>query len=115
MFAIDGQPVRLPIWPELTTDIRTLVPIQAEPLEVVNKLIFEASFTAVHVGIFDTQNHGSAFLPREEPVEQSRACIADVEMSGWRRGKTHANCWIVGHEKMLAEERGLIGVAMLRD
>ena len=71
MFAINFQTVGLAIRSVRAADIGAFVPVQAEPLEIGNELIFKAGFAAFDVGIFDAQHHGAAIVPGEKPVEQS--------------------------------------------
>jgi hypothetical protein len=88
------------------TDIRAFVPIQPEPFQVGDELIFETDFAAFDIRVFNAQHHGAAVPPREEPVEQSRACVTDVEMTRGRRRKTNPDRRIRSHQKMLAERGG---------
>src|SRR5579864_8244157 len=82
MLAINRQPVGLPIWTELPAHIRPFIPIKSEPLQICDQLVFKACLAAVDVGVFDAENHRSAFLPREQPVKQSCTRVTDMEMSG---------------------------------
>jgi hypothetical protein len=82
VFAIDLKPVGLPIRPICAAHIGAFVPIEAEPFQIRDKLIFEAGFAAVHVRVFNAEDHGSTLLTGEKPIEKSRAGIANVQMAG---------------------------------
>src|SRR5207245_7337211 len=62
VFAIDCKPVGLTIRGIRAAKIRPFVPIQSEPFEIGDELIFEAGFAAINIGILDTKYHGSALL-----------------------------------------------------
>src|SRR6266851_5789276 len=106
MFAINRQPVRLPIRAEPATYVRPLVPIQAEPLEVGDELVFKAGFAPIYVGVFDAKYHRPALLPREKPVKERSARVADMQMSSWGGSEAHAY-GICGHQEMLAKSGGI--------
>src|SRR5579862_6408426 len=91
MFAVNVQPFGLAIGCIGATQVRSLVPVEAQPLEVGDQLILKAGFAALDVGIFDAQHHGSTLLPGEKPVKQSSARITDVKMPGRRRSKSDTN------------------------
>jgi len=76
--AIDFEAVRLPIRSVATANVGTFVPVEAKPFQVGDELIFKARFTAIHVGVFDAEDHGAALLPREEPVEERGAGVSDM-------------------------------------
>ena len=89
VFPVDVQALGLAIGRIRPAHVRPFVPVQAQPLEVGDELIFEAGLAAFDVGVFDAQHHGAAFLPGEKPVEQRGTRVADVEMPGWRRRKAN--------------------------
>ncbi len=89
VFAINIQTVGLAIRCVRAADIGAFVPVQAQPLEIGNELIFKAGLAAFDVGIFNAQHHGAAVVPGEKPIEQSGAPIADVELSSRRRRETN--------------------------
>src|ERR1035441_17706 len=112
MFAIDRKTVALAIGRMRTAHVGALVPIDAEPLQVVQQLIFVAGLAALKVGVFDAQDHGSAGLAGEQPVVKCGAGIADVQLPGRRRSETDAYLGIFAHTLMLARE-GVVSHAAL--
>ena len=91
VLTINFQTVRLTIRPIRSTHIRTFVPVDAKPFEVVNELVLKAGLAAIHVGVLDTQHHRAALLAREQPVKKCSAGISDVKMTSRRRLKPYAN------------------------
>ena len=113
MLAIEVEPIALPVGNMRTTDIRSFVPVNAQPLQVFEELRFVAAFTALQVGVLDAQDHGAASLARKEPVIQGGSGIADMQLSGGRRGETYANFRGRAHSLMVANAglRGAIAPA----
>ena len=89
MLPVDFQTVGLAIGSVRPTDVGAFVPIQAEPLEIGDELIFKAGFAAFDVSVFDPQHHSAALPPGKKPVEQRRARVAHVELPGRRRSKAN--------------------------
>jgi hypothetical protein len=58
------------------------VPRQAEPPDLVEDVVRQLGPVALGVGVLDAQQHRAAGAPRLEPVEQQRARVAHVEVSG---------------------------------
>src|SRR5215472_2900199 len=105
MFAVDRQSIALPIRRKPATDVGALVPGDAEPLQVVEQLIFVTSFAALKVGVFDAQDHCALHLARKQPVVKCGAGVADVQLPCRRWGKTYAYLRILAHPSMLASRR----------
>src|SRR5215471_8781576 len=97
VLTINVEAIALAIGRERTADIGTLVPVDAEPLEVCEKLIFVASFTALEVGVFDAQDHRALHLAGEKPVIECSAGVADVQLPGRRWRETDAYLRILAH------------------
>src|SRR5271166_4426101 len=91
MFAIDFQPVGLTIGNMRPSNIRAFVPINPQPLEIANELVFVTRFTPFEVSVLDAQDHSAALLAGEKPIKQSGTGVADVQLPGWRRSKTNTN------------------------
>ena len=73
------EPVRLP-------ELR--IPIESEPVEVLADRIGERVPRPHGIGVIEPQHETTAFLSCEEPVQECCAQIADVQVSGRRRGET---------------------------
>ncbi len=61
---------------------RAFIPIDAEPAKAVDDALDEFGLVALGVGILDAQDHGAALMASEEPVEESGARAAYVEIAG---------------------------------
>src|SRR5215469_1505773 len=100
MLAINGEALGLAIGTEGAAHVRAFVPVETQPLQIGDQLIFEAGFAAVDVRVFDAEHHGPTLLAREKPIEESGAGVADVKVAG--RGWSEADADGLGHEEMLA-------------
>ena len=88
---IKRQPVRLAIWPVRPTDVRALVPIEAEEAQGFHNQ-FEAVLNfAFLIGILHAQNKFAAGMLRPQPLEKRGANIPHVWRAGWTRRKANAN------------------------
>ncbi len=79
--------LRLAIWPEGAAggqagDLRSFVPLQAEPMQAGQDVALEVERRASGVRVLQAQDEGAPGLPREEVVEEGRSCRADVQRAG---------------------------------
>src|SRR5579871_1360969 len=77
--AIDIGALRLQVRPVRASNARTLVPLKTEPVEVLDELVEEAPGAALDIGILDAQNEAPAAAASPQPVEKSRARIAEMQ------------------------------------
>ena len=91
VLAINRQAVALAIGRVLAADVGAFVPVDAHPLQIFEQLAFEARLAALDIGVFNAQHHHAARLPREQPVEQRGAGIADVQLAGGRGSEANAD------------------------
>src|SRR5260370_36262766 len=61
--------VRRPVGGIASANVRTFVPIQPQPLEILQQLSFVARLTAFDVGVFDAKYERTVLLPRKKHVE----------------------------------------------
>ena len=66
---------------------RLAVPIEAEPGQPVEDGVDGVGGRTLPVGVLDAQQELAAGVPGIEPVEQSRARAADMQIAGGRGGK----------------------------
>jgi hypothetical protein len=92
---IDGAALALPIRAVRAADVRALVPLDTQPAQRVEDLLFRFASRAHLVGVLDAQNELTAVLAGEAEVEQRDIRGADVRVAGGRRRDTGADC---GHE-----------------
>ena len=70
------------------------VPVHAEPAERLLDLPGRLGDLAARVRVLDPQPELAAFVAREEPVEERRVDVPDVEEAGRARGE--ADDWVHG-------------------
>ena len=63
------------------------VPVETEPCQVGADRIDIVFAAALRVGVIDPQDETAAILPREHPVVERGADIADMQQAGRRRGE----------------------------
>ncbi|MCY1514001.1 hypothetical protein D9M68_485270 [compost metagenome] len=88
---VDRAALALPVRAVRAADVRALVPLDAEPAQGVEDLLFGFAGRTQLVGILDAQDELAAVLPCEAQVEQSDIGGADVRIAGGRRRDTGAN------------------------
>src|SRR5262249_25935031 len=91
---IQVQPLRLAIRPMSAARVGPLIPVEAEPAKVLENRLLRFARGALGVGVLDAQDEGSALAARQQPVEERRARVADVEPA--RR----AGCKSDSHDRM---------------
>src|SRR5438552_10763720 len=72
-------PLALQIGSEISSDMRTFVPIKAEPLQSVVNCRHGFFGIALYVGVLDAQNELAVVMSREEPIEKRSARPANVQ------------------------------------
>src|SRR2546421_12505873 len=88
---VDIHAVGLPVGAVGATNVRAFIPIQAKPLQIVQKLGFVAGFAALQISIFYPQNKDPSLAPYKKPVEQRSTSIAYMDLSGRRGSEAGAN------------------------
>jgi hypothetical protein len=78
-------PFRLPVWSERATHIRSLIPIQAQPLEVKQDRFFRPNPNPCKINILDPQHELPVQRSNLQPSQQRRPSIAKVHLAGWTR------------------------------
>src|SRR5689334_18735402 len=71
--------------------IGALVPFEAEPGQIIFNALLEFLGGAREIGVVDAQQHLPSLTLREQPVEQCRTDIADMNAPGGRRRETEAD------------------------
>jgi hypothetical protein len=59
-----------------------------QPVEIATDRFDEPLLAPCRIGVVDPQQEASALRPREHPVVQRRADVADVQPAGGRGGET---------------------------
>ncbi len=107
MLAVDRETVALAIGRVRAADVGTFIPIDAEPFQIFQQLVFVARFTALKVSILDAQNHGAAGLTGEKPVIKCGAGVAHMQLSSGGRSEPYTYLGIFAHSLMLARAAGV--------
>src|SRR5690606_6548636 len=71
--------------------VGALLPVEAEPAEIILDALLVLLRGADEIGIVDAQEHAAALGDREQPVHQRRADVADMDASCGGRRETEAN------------------------
>jgi hypothetical protein len=66
------------------------VPVDAEPLQYIDRFHRGIALDARAVEIFDPQQDSPAALPGDGPVHEKRAGVSEMQRSSRRRGKTRS-------------------------
>ena len=85
---INCTALALAVGPVRPTDIRAFIPIQPQPAQGVEDLLFGLGAGAHLIGIFDAQDELTTVLAGKAQVEQRNIGCADVGVTGWRRGNS---------------------------
>src|SRR3954462_5457509 len=85
------QPLGLPVRTVAAADIGTFVPFETEPPQVPQNRRLRLTCRPLDVGILDSQDERASRSPREQPVEQRRAGVANVELPGRARREPNSH------------------------
>src|SRR4029079_8856614 len=88
---IKMKPLRLPVRAPGTADVRALVPLQAEPAQIVEDALLRRLRRSLGVGVLDAQDVGPLVAAREQPVEQRHAPGADAKRSCRTRREAYSH------------------------
>ncbi|MNO91922.1 hypothetical protein D3C76_834820 [compost metagenome] len=88
---VDVAALALPVRAMRAADVRTFAPLDTEPAQGVEDLLFGLAGRTQLVGIFDTQDELAAVLLGKAVVEQGDVSGADVGIASRRRRDTRAN------------------------
>ena len=113
VLAVNLQTLGLTIGRVRSAQVGPFVPVETQPLEVGDELIFKAGLAAFDVRVLDAQHHGAALFSGEKPVEQGGTRIANMQMPGGRGRKTYADGRSRSHQKMLADQTTHVGAGAL--
>src|SRR6185503_20892457 len=83
--------LRLTVGAMHAADIRSLVPVKAQPAQVLENADFGFLRRSLDIGIFDAEDERPVLAVRQEPVEQCRTHIAYVKVAGrtWSESNSH--------------------------
>jgi hypothetical protein len=88
---VEMQALGLPVRAMLAADVGPLVPVEAEPAQILEDAGLRLAGRSLGVGVLDPQDERAVLAVGEEPVEERRPRIADVELPGraWSKSYSH--------------------------
>jgi hypothetical protein len=99
----------LTVWSVRPADIRTLVPLEAEPSEILEDAALRFPCRSLGVGILDAQDECSVLAVREQPVEQRRAGVAHVQLTGGAGSKSNAHTSVGSRQSAARQQHHRVG------
>src|SRR5438046_4731366 len=91
---VNIRSLALQIRSEISAGMRTFIPIETEPAQSIIDRGSGFFGIARSIDVLDAQNEFAVVMAREEPIEKSRTCAADVEIASGRGGKADADAGI---------------------
>jgi hypothetical protein len=88
---VEVKPFGLAIRPVQAADVGPLVPVEAEPPQILENAGFRLARRALGVGVLDAENERAVLAVRKQPVEQRRARVAHMEVAGGAGGETNSH------------------------
>src|SRR5437764_11014573 len=88
---VNFSALALKVRTQISADVRTFIPIDSEPFQTLINRGRSFLGVAFDVSVLDSQHKFSAVMAHKEPVEQSRARAADVEITSRGRSKANTN------------------------
>src|SRR5215204_1864684 len=79
---IQVQALRLTVRSMRSVEVGSLIPVEPQPPEIVEDAQLRLAGRSLGVGVFDPQDKGAVLPVREQPVEQRRARVADMQLPG---------------------------------
>ena len=76
---VQMEPLGLPVRTVRAADVRPLVPVETEPAQILENGGFGLARRPFGIGVFDPEDEGAALSARQQPVEERRARVADVQ------------------------------------
>ena len=87
--AVEIEALGLVIGAIRASRLRPLVPVDPQPLQLLEEILLEGLGRPGPVGILDAQDKDAAVMPGVKPVEERRPRVADVEFPRRRGGKSN--------------------------
>ena len=85
MLPMLAETLRLKIRRVRTADVRSFVPIEAQPAKPFDDAGDHVPRRALGIGVFDPEHEGAVMTTSEQPVEERRACATDMQVARGRR------------------------------
>src|SRR5262249_38552858 len=88
---VEVKPLRLTVRAARTADVGSLVPGEAEPAQVADDGRLRFGGRALDGGVLDGKDEGAVTAAREQPVEERRARVADVQIARGTRSEANSH------------------------
>jgi hypothetical protein len=75
---VEGISLSLTVGPEIASSLYSFVPLESQPLHILNELPLVFGFAPLGVGVFDAQDENAAMMSGEKPIKKSGPNIADM-------------------------------------
>ena len=85
------EPLGRSVRPHRSADLRPLIPVQAEPAQILEDHRVGVGRRALDVGVFDAKDERAVLPARQQPVEERCADVADVQVPGRARSESDAH------------------------
>ena len=83
--------LRLAVRPIWATGVGPFVPVQPEPVQVFQQPLLGSLDFPLDVRVLDAKDENALVVAREQPVEQGRPRVAQVQGTGGRRSEANAH------------------------
>src|SRR5262245_22391459 len=91
MGAIDVQPLGLPVRSVIAAGLDAFVPLEAHPPQVFDHAALGVARRTLEVGVLDADDERAALAAREQPVEERRSRVANVQLAGGARSEAKSH------------------------
>src|SRR5712671_2141282 len=89
--SINRVAFRLAVGSAFTANIRTFIPVQAQPAKILINAFFIPPLRTFLIGVFNSHDERTARLTCKQPRKESRARISDVKQTGGTGSKSCSN------------------------
>ena len=88
---VEVQPLGLAIGTVRPADVGPLVPVEPEPAQVLEDARLGLARRSLGVGVLDAQDERAVLAVRQQPVEERRAGVADVQLPGGAGSESYSH------------------------
>ncbi len=86
---VQVQPLRLAIRSARPTHVGAFVPLESKPAQILEDAVLRRLGGSLGVGVLDAQDERPVVTACEQPVEERRARVADVQLARWTRSEAY--------------------------
>src|SRR5687767_10524588 len=82
MRPVNVQALGLAIGPVIAAGLHALAPVETHPAQILEDPALRVARRALEVGVLDANDKRPSLAARKQPVEERRAGVADVQLTG---------------------------------